>query len=227
MAGSRPDDPPWLKAAFRDNGLREIKGAKHNPRVIEMFRKAGHSEVSDDETAWCAAAVGCWLNEAGMPNSGSLMARSYTKYGIALDTDAMLPRGAIVVWPRGAPPSGHVNIVVEDNGNMLTCIGGNQSPAPGAVSISRSSKAGVISARWPADYPLPSNMDFEPQGFADQTEVKQPWWRKAKTWLSGGGFSLAGMGIYDWRVAIAIGVVGLIIFLVVWFTYLRKRLEKE
>lgn len=56
-------------------------------------------------------------------------------------------------------------------------------------------------------------------------ESGQPWYKRAWTWLSTGGASLFAGGLYDWRVAVALGVVGLIIFLVVWFTYLRKKLE--
>lgn len=234
-----PDDPPWLKAAFKDNGLREIAGAKHNPRVIEMFRKAGHPEVSDDETAWCAAAVGCWLYEGGMKNTGSLMARSYATYGIGLPRNRLYPRGAIVVWPRGRPPSGHVNLVLADDGTTLTCIGGNQSPAPGAVSISRTAKAAVLAVRWPKNYPLPATpmpkaedpveTDSEdPLTFTDlSAREKLPWWKRAWTWVSGGGIATVAGGIFDWRVAAVLGGIGLLVFLVVWFTFLRKRLEKE
>ena len=54
----RASDPGWLKAAYKDLGLKEIRGKKDNPRVVEMFAESGHAWVRDDETAWCAAAVG-------------------------------------------------------------------------------------------------------------------------------------------------------------------------
>lgn len=145
-----PTDPAYLKAAFADLGLSEIPGPRHSARVLQLFKSAGHPEIKNDETAWCAAAVGGWLAETGFPNSGSLMARSYAKYGRACDMSERLPRGAIVTWPRGAPPSGHVNICLEDDGVYLTCIGGNQGNGNGGgVTISRERKAHALAARLP------------------------------------------------------------------------------
>jgi uncharacterized protein (TIGR02594 family) len=143
-------DPPHLKAAFADLGLSEIAGKRHEKRVLSLYADAGHPEVKDDETAWCAAAVGAWLHRAGLPNSGSLMARSYAKYGTACDLKKRVPRGAVAVWPRGKPPSGHVNIVLDDDGTYLTCIGGNQSNCSGGgVTISRELKTRAIACRLP------------------------------------------------------------------------------
>lgn len=62
---------------------------------------------------------------------------------------------------------------------------------------------------------------------ADIETTKQPWYKKVWAWLSGGGFAAVGASIYDWRVAAALGVLALIVFVIVWFTYLRKRLEQE
>lgn len=153
-------DPPHLKAAFADLGLSEIAGKRHEKRVLALYADAGHPGIKDDETAWCAAAVGAWLHRAGLPNTGSLMARSYAKYGIACDLKKKVPRGAIAVWPRGKPPSGHVNIVLEDDGTYLTCIGGNQSNGSGGgVTISRDLKKRAVACRMPpgikASVPLP------------------------------------------------------------------------
>lgn len=155
-----PSDPEHLKRAFADLGLSEIRGKKHAPRVVRMFVLAGFPEITNDETAWCAAAVGAWLVEAGEEPSGSLMARSYSKYGLKLDKTKKLPRGAICVWPReGFPGSGHVNLLLEDDGVYLTCIGANQSNgAGGGVTISRTLKAHLVSATWPpgtARVPIP------------------------------------------------------------------------
>lgn len=144
------NDFPYLKAAFADLGLSEIIGKKHEKRVLAMYADAGHSQIKDDETAWCAAAVGAWLKRGGEPNTKSLMARSYTKYGVACAANKRVPRGAIAVWPRGKPPSGHVNIVLEDDGEFVTCIGGNQSNgAGGGVTISRERKSHAVAFRMP------------------------------------------------------------------------------
>lgn len=230
-----PNDPPWLKRAFSDLGVADIAGPRHNARVLEMYRKAGHPEIHDDETAWCAAAVGCWLAESGLSNSGSLMARSYSNYGVKVNKQK-LPRGTIAVWPRGAPPSGHVNIVLEDDGTYLTCIGGNQSPGTGTVSVSRERKAHLVSASWPreawppeaapvafVDAPRVDNDTDQPQQPDDPgvepVEREAPWYRRAWSWVSGGGIGMIAGGIYDYRVPLAIGAilllftVGFVIFM--------------
>lgn len=233
-------DPPWLKAAFKDIGLREIAGAKHNLRVVEMFRKAGHPSVSNDETAWCAAAMGCWLVEGESKGSGSLMARSYLKYGRALDTSKKLPRGAIAVWPRGEPPSGHVNIVIGDDGTTLTCIGGNQSPAPGTVSISKEKKSRLLGARWPTDQALPTQRPtpIPPPPDIPKPEPKpekQPWYKRLWAKISGviglgtgltvGGVTLDASFLYA---VCGLMITGTIAFLVwVYLVPPRGRIRKH
>lgn len=143
-------DPEWLKVAFRDLGLHEIAGDEANARIVEMYAAAGHPEIKKDEVKWCAAAVGAWLDEAGYSNTGSLLAISYRNYGTPLDKDKKLPRGAILVFPRTG--GNHVCLLVEDNGEYLTVIGGNQSDG---VTITRFRKATLLAARWPKNAPEP------------------------------------------------------------------------
>jgi uncharacterized protein (TIGR02594 family) len=160
-----PTDPEHLKRAFADLGLSEIQGSRHEPRVIKMYALSGNPGIKNDETAWCAAAVGAWLKEAGQPNTGSLMARSYARYGKDVTNLPRIPRGAICVWPRGAPPSGHVNICLEDDGAYLTCIGGNQgNGAGGGVTISRERKSKLVAARVPLKLAI---VKADIQGIAD------------------------------------------------------------
>ncbi len=75
-----------------------------------------------------------------------------------------------------------------------------------------------------ADSEPPPPHDVAPDSDAP---VKQPWYKKIWAWASGGGLGAIGAGIYDYRVAIVIGGIALIVFTIVWFTYLRKKLEKE
>lgn len=81
------------------------------------------------------------------------------------------------------------------------------------------------------DVPEPG-MDMTPPPAHDvapdaDIETKQPWYKRAWTWLSSGGAGLFAGGLYDWRVAAALGVIGLVVFLFVWFGYLRPKLRKE
>lgn len=75
--------------------------------------------------------------------------------------------------------------------------------------------------------PVPANYTPPEDDPDDRAPAKKKWWQKAWSWASGGGVATLGAGLYDYRVAIALGVVALIVFLVVWFTYLRKKLEKD
>lgn len=64
----------------------------------------------------------------------------------------------------------------------------------------------------------------------DEGDPPAPFWkrwgRRAAGWGTGGGIGL-GTIIYDWRVGVALLVVGLIIFLIVWFTFLRDYLKRQ
>jgi uncharacterized protein (TIGR02594 family) len=142
-----PSDPRWLKAAFKDLGLHEIRGPRHNARVLEMFRIAGHDEIHDDETAWCSAAENTWMVESGIRGTGSLAARSWLAWGKKLDTSKTIPRGAVLIFRRGTSSyQGHVCTLLEDMGEFLKVIGGNQSDA---VTVTTMRRAPLIGARWP------------------------------------------------------------------------------
>lgn len=101
----------------------------NNPKVLAYFRDAGHPQVKDDETAWCAAFVGAMLARAGEKPSGQLTARSYLDWGVAVDrNDAQ--EGDIVILARGNSTwQGHVGFFVKDDGNLITVLGGNQGNA--------------------------------------------------------------------------------------------------
>ena len=114
-------------------GLKEWPGAKHNPAVMALFAKSGHAEIKDDETPWCAAFVGAVLAEAGARGTGALNARSYMKWGEAVDiSDAKA--GDVVVFWRGSRDGwqGHVAFFVALKKGKIDVLGGNQS---NAVSI--------------------------------------------------------------------------------------------
>lgn len=107
--------------------LEWAKGS--NPKVVAYYRDAGHPEVKDDATAWCAAFVGAMLKRAGLKGTGSLAARSYLNWGKAVDRkDAR--EGDVVIFKRGNSTwQGHVAFFVKDNGSTITVLGGNQADA--------------------------------------------------------------------------------------------------
>lgn len=123
-------------------GTAEIPGARHNPEIVIQFARCGHPEITNDETHWCAAEVGGDLVQAGYPASSprksNLMARSYASYGVKITKSAKAIQKAldeghtvIGVWPRGAPPAGHVNFVEAVSGSYVETIDGNVSDKVG------------------------------------------------------------------------------------------------
>lgn len=137
-------EPKWLTLAREDLGILETPGSRSNPRVVQYYLDVVGKRFGDD-VPWCAAFVGSKLMHAGKLSSGSLMARSYLKYG-----KRCVPQpGAIAVFARGnSRISGHVNFVEHVVGNMLLCIGGNQTDAVTRASY-RVSRA--LDFRWPLE----------------------------------------------------------------------------
>ncbi len=116
----------------------------HNPDVLAFFAASGHPEIKDDETPWCAAFVGAVLGEIGLPNTGSLLARSYEDYGTEVSiADAI--QGDIVVLQRGSSSwQGHVGFFHKLEGSKVYLLGGNQRDQ---VNISAYSKIKILSVR--------------------------------------------------------------------------------
>src|SRR5262245_55333515 len=137
---------PWMRKAWIEYGMREVSGSGSNPRIASLFRDAGHAEVRDDETAWCAAFVGASLRRAGVQPTGSLMARSYLNWGEPLGSRE--PYGAIAVFSRGSDSTlGHVNFLLEMDGDTLLALGGNQSDA---VTVQPFPRSRLLDLRWPS-----------------------------------------------------------------------------
>lgn len=136
---------PWMDAAWSHVGVRETKGKAATPAIVAMYADAGHAEITSDEVPWCAAFVGSCLKGAGLPNTGSLLARSYLDYGTKLEDPRV---GCIAVFKRGAPPSGHVAFVTGWGAGHVRVIGGNQGDA---VSEANYREADVLGYRWPPE----------------------------------------------------------------------------
>lgn len=144
------DEPLWLKLARSDLGICETPGRGTNKIISGYFRDAGHPEIDDDETAWCAAASCSWLKRAGFPippKATSLMAMSFEAYGRKLET---FKPGAICVFYRSAKREKtwqrHVAIGVRETKTHIVVIGGNQS---NSVSEAKFPKRDLVTMRWP------------------------------------------------------------------------------
>ena len=142
------NQPPWMPYAWADIGQHEIAGSGTNPRIAAYFRLAGHPEITDDETAWCAAFVGACLEQAEIRSSRSLAARSYLAWGIAAAKPEI---GCITVLSRGGDPSlGHVGFLVGLTETHVQLLGGNQSDS---VSVATFDRSRVVGFRLPASMP--------------------------------------------------------------------------
>jgi uncharacterized protein (TIGR02594 family) len=152
---------PWLDAAEADLGLKETTGPKTNRRILAMLDQADGTEgdgktlqgIKDDETPWCSTATCAWMESAGIKSPRSAMARSWSKWGKALDGPAV---GAVVVFWRGSRTGslGHVGFVAgRDKAGHLMVIGGNQSNGVSCVPFGRER---VLTYRWPTDYNIPA-----------------------------------------------------------------------
>ncbi|HHI2212719.1 TPA: TIGR02594 family protein [Escherichia coli] len=139
-------EPRWLIEARKHIGLTEIKGAKHNPEIVQFWRDIKRGGIKDDETPWCAAFVGAMLERVGIRSTRFESSKSYLDWGEKLDTPAY---GCIVVFTRVG--GGHVGFVVgrRANGDLLV-LGGNQGDA---VNIRAFPTSRVSGYRWPAGEP--------------------------------------------------------------------------
>jgi uncharacterized protein (TIGR02594 family) len=139
--------PPWMKYAYREIGVTEMPGKMHNPRILEYFSSPGlpRPPVQDDETNWSSAFIHWVLGQAGISGSGSLLDRSWSKWGKASD----IKPGCIAVFWRDRPDgsSGHSGFVVSASEESLAILGGNQSDQ---VKITDLPKSRFLGCRWPS-----------------------------------------------------------------------------
>ena len=146
MAELSTGEPAWLVHARSWLGTSERPGSASDPGILAFYRDAGHPEISDDSVAWCAAFAGACLARAGYTPTGSLRARSYLDWGRPLDVPR---RGAIAVLSRGSSPAlGHVGFLIEDRGDTVLILGGNQGDT---VSIAAFPRSRVLGYRWPEE----------------------------------------------------------------------------
>lgn len=144
--------PIWLEHALKDEGLKEVRGGE-NPRIIEMFTHTSYY-AKEDEIAWCAAAVCCWLEECGLPSTHSAAAISFATYGIALDE----PREGCICVIRakrkgadkatGSTSGNHVALWLAQDTERIWLFGGNQGDSAKKSSFGLGSYE-VVAYRWP------------------------------------------------------------------------------
>ena len=131
-----------LEEALNQFGHQEIKGEKHNPEIVKFFAEIGFN-IKDDETAWCSAFMNWVAKKAGYKRTKKLNAKSWLEVG----EEVTIPQlGDIVIFHRGDPTSwqGHVGIYINEIGNSIYVLGGNQG---NKVSITPYPKSRLVGYR--------------------------------------------------------------------------------
>jgi uncharacterized protein (TIGR02594 family) len=140
-------DPPWLKLARADLGIREFPGVAANPAIMRAWQYCDYAAPKGDETAWCSAKSCEWMERSGQPSTRAPNARSWLKWGHELK--APKP-GCVAVFWRDSPSSweGHVGLYLGpgDQPGTAKILGGNQG---NAVSIAEFPLAQLLGWRWP------------------------------------------------------------------------------
>jgi len=136
-------DIPWLDVAWRYLGVGEIPGPADSPDVLRFHASVDAAGAGDD-VAWCSAFVNSCMEEAGLEGTDSRAARSWLAWGVPLTE----PRyGCVCVLWRGSPDSwkGHVGLWIDEVGDEIVLLGGNQG---NRVGVARYPKSRVLGYRW-------------------------------------------------------------------------------
>jgi len=129
------DVPVWVAIALKElkRGVREIHGARHNPRILEYMHATRWGKwVTTDETPWCAGFMAWLMVQAGFEDQipdHALGALSWLEFGVSVHKPIL---GAIAVKERrsrkGKVIGGHVGLVLgrDKKRKRLWILGGNQ-----------------------------------------------------------------------------------------------------
>lgn len=140
--------PRWLRIAETHTGLAEIRGPKHNSKIVGWLDKLG-AWWRDDETPWCGVFVAHCVQDVGLPYPKYYMrAKAWADYGSLLRQDRLAP-GAILVFDRAG--GGHVGFYVGEDAGHYFVLGGNQG---NAVNVMKLGKSRLLASRWPKGEPV-------------------------------------------------------------------------
>lgn len=138
-------DTPWMHVACRELGVREIPGARDNPRILE-YATAVDYHPAHDEDAWCSNFANWVMQQAGYKGTRKANARSWLTWGDKLEKPQY---GCVIVFWRDEVQSakGHVAFYLRDSGiNDLIVLGGNQLNSVCAMPYPRTR---LLGCRWP------------------------------------------------------------------------------
>jgi len=131
--------PKWIKTAWAEKGTKEIRGPKHNARVLEYSAGDGFPMSTDDNThPWCGAFVGWVMRENGLPTPHiSVRSAEWRVYGRKLKTPTYGCVG--FKWRNIKKNLGHVTFIIGQNkkGDKIYGLGGNQDDAVNVMEFDK------------------------------------------------------------------------------------------
>lgn len=137
--------PPWIRIAKTQIGVHETRNGE-TKRIIE-YHATTTLKATEDEVAWCSAFVNWVMMKAGIERTHSAAARSWLGWG---KRSKYFTKYAVVVLARGNSSwQGHVGFAIDDLGDSIRVLGGNQG---NAVSYAIYPKKRVLGYMWPEGF---------------------------------------------------------------------------
>jgi uncharacterized protein (TIGR02594 family) len=139
--------PLWLTIALAEIGVKETPGPNATSKILD-YHLATSLKATSDEIPWCSSFANWVMKQSGFRGTNSAAARSWLDYGEVLPD---IIEGAIVIFRRGDPPSGHVTFATGRRvDNRIECVGGNQTDQ---VRVSWYHVDDILGIRWPSGVP--------------------------------------------------------------------------
>ena len=139
---------PWLNVAKSEYGVKEIPGARSNPKIIQWAKDVGGwipGFYKNDDIPWCGLFVAHCMIDAGIKPGidNVLSALAWNKFGQKIHPCY----GSVMVFKRTG--GGHVGLYVSEDKTTYHILGGNQS---NMVNVTKVLKSRFVGARWPTEY---------------------------------------------------------------------------
>lgn len=143
---SLADDPPWLRIALKEVGVKRNLGSESNPRIVEYNASTLLGPLSD-KIPWGCSFVSWVFAQAQIPgNIRSARCVDWLGFGSQIKDPK---RGAVAIFSPivGEASSGFVGFVLSADDKSVNLVVGNINQA---VSLASFPQASVRGYRWPA-----------------------------------------------------------------------------
>lgn len=133
-----------LHVALGEIGHKEVAGEGNSADVVKYSQEQpAFSYIKSDSVPWCAIFINWCLNKVGIKGTAKANARSFLSWGVPVQKPIV---GDVVVFWRGKKSGwqGHVGFFVNQIGDNIYVLGGNQSDS---VSIAPYSKKQLLGYR--------------------------------------------------------------------------------